>query len=214
MLHKLQESQIIDSYHLYEPNLDLHPSENESNKRNIGLDICRNNGCSHLLAMDADEFYKKEEFQYAKNMITDQNLVYTACQMATFFKKPIYQIKPEEDYFVSFITEIFDELRFQSMGNFPILVDPTRHLNVFNRNLGSKFYVFPRKELQMYHMSYVRKDINSKIQNSSSKGAMKDPDLYAKFFNTWKLGGTNMHPVQPELFEDVEVVDNFFEIEL
>lgn len=206
LLRRLMKDKTINYYHLYLPDLDLMPVDNEINKRNLGLRLCLQNRCTHVLGMDADEFYMDKEFKYAKQLIEKKDYDSTACQMLTFYKKPIYQITPPEDYSVPFIVKIGIDSEYVKNSVYPVLIDPTRGF----REPPKNFYKFKRDELQMYHMSYVRNNIISKVMNSSAKADMINPNSYIDFFDNWKPGIKNMHPVVPELFEDVvTVADNF-----
>jgi len=194
----------------YVPDLSKAPNENEINKRNIGLQKCRENSCSHILMMDADEFYISQDFEGAKNFLEENNHDSSACQMFTYFKKPIYQIIPPEKYFVPFIHKINDSSEYVLHHHYPVLVDQTRILN----QPQESFYKFPRNQLAMHHFSFVRKNIKSKIMNSSAKVNFKDPEKYINFFNNWKPGIKNFHPSNSKEFKDIKVVENIFSIEI
>lgn len=102
--------------------------------------------------------------------------------MRTFFKEPIYELLPPDELnavpfiykvdfpfklvaeYPKFILEIFCKFAF-TRHSLPVMIDPTRRLE------GLKtFHVFDREEVQMYHMSFVRKDMRMKMTNVSNKG--------------------------------------------
>ena len=68
-LNKLKAEGLIDMLFEYEPNIRYDEeggidwrsgTYNELDKRNIGLKICRANGCDTFMTMDCDEVYKTE----------------------------------------------------------------------------------------------------------------------------------------------------------
>ena len=50
--------------------------ENETAKRNYGLQAAREMGFTHFLMMDADEFYEPEEFLKEKKRIEEQDYIH------------------------------------------------------------------------------------------------------------------------------------------
>lgn len=177
---------LIDGCLLYEPNTSLTPHQNEMKKRQMGLNECIKFGCTHFMLMDVDEFWDPKQFQKAKQVIENGNFESSACQMITYFKEPIYRLEPKEEYFTSFIWKINKNSKISTGGNtLPVLVDPTRTLV----NPG-KFKQFPRNELEMHHMSWVRKDIRLKLQNSSAKENLPDLEILARQVEQWKHGQT------------------------
>lgn len=210
LLDDLFSRKLIDGcYYDFKPDLNLSPHENEVRKRNLGLIECRRNGCSHVLGMDADEFYVGSEFIEAKEKIEREFFDSSACKMWTYFKSPTYRIQPPEKYHVPFIQKIFPSSQYILHHSFPVLVDPTRRLN--NRN--DSFHLF-RPSFKMHHMSFVRKDIRSKIMNSSAKVNFKDPEGYVRYFEKWEPGMKNFHPANPKEFHDIEIVENIFDIDV
>lgn len=177
LINKLIKEGCIDSVYPYTPNLKLKPKYNEICKRNIGLNIAKEAGCTHFLSADCDEFYKAEEVEKAKQLIEDKNYDSTACEITSFYKTPEYCW--EENFFVPFIYKI-DERVFKENANF-VLSDATRKME------QKKIYCFKREEIQMYHLSYVRNNLLDKLTNGSSNvgyPVLKVNDYYMK----WKPG--------------------------
>lgn len=210
MTDLFQQGLIEECLFDYEPNLNKHAHFNEVAKRNYGLQSCINKGCTHILGMDADEFYIPEQFKKAKEKIIKDKLDSTACRLKTYFKKPIYQIRPAERYYVPFINEVNEKSKYILHEFSPVLVDPTRRLNT----KYSRFHTFDENELCMHHMSFVRKDIRSKIMNSSAQENFQDAEAYIRMFERWKPGVKNFHPSNPKEFRDVREVPNVFGIEI
>jgi len=210
LLRQLKDDKLIDSYFTHEPDQWDNSASNETKKRTAGLKNCLEKGCSHVLAIDADEFYLEEEFEYAKKKMEQRDYDATACQMLTYFKEPIYRINPPEEYFVPFIQKIDENSRYILNYPYPVKVDPARRTN----GPRARFRRFARNEIQMHHMSWVRKDIRSKMLNSSARCNFRNVEGYVKFFEEWKPGVKDFHPVIPHEFKDVEVVENLFGIDI
>ena len=65
-------------------------------------------------------------------------------------------------------------------GEYPVKCDPTRKM------LAGYCKIFTKDEIQMYHYSYVRKNIESKIYNSSAQSDKKNQKIVIDHFNNWK----------------------------
>jgi hypothetical protein len=161
----------------YAPNLTLSPAWNEIRKRNIGREMCKAAGCTHFMTIDADEFYLPEEFKRAKEIAF--NFDSSACQMLTYYKTPEYILDPPEAYYVPFIYKL-DNREFSRNMYFPVMADPTRKLK------AGKIHLFPRNELQMHHLSYVRNDIRQKLENSTARGNWNNLDKVVNYFQNWQ----------------------------
>ena len=197
--------ELIDAYAEFVPD-QIQPKQNETNKRNLGLEICKAHKCTHFMTMDVDEFYLGDDIDYAKSLIMDVGFETTACQMQTYYKTPEYRVKPPEEYYVPLISKI-DDRRFVKGMSWPVLADPSRKLT------PNKFYAFKRNEIEMHHMSYVREDIRDKLFNSSSSvnyGSRLEE--IAKHHDNWKypelayLGGSSKRLM------NVERCENLFDI--
>jgi hypothetical protein len=131
--------------------------ENEIRKRNIGLDKARELGCTHFLHMDCDEYYR--EFARAKDLFIYSGRKGSVCLLNTYFRKPTLCLDRPEDYFVPFIHELRPDTE-AGVKKYPFYVDPTRRIN------ETDVIELP---IFMDHYSWVRKDINRKIRNSTAR---------------------------------------------
>jgi len=183
LLNNLKEKGLIDELFEYKPNISMGGAWNEINKRNIGVNFSLTNKCSHHMAMDADEYYLKDEFEYMKNIIKDGDYDSSACKMITYYKSWEYQLDPPEDYYVSLLFKIDENKEYIHGHSFPVEVDPTRRMS--NKNCK----IFSREEIEMHHGSYIRNDIKIKLQNSSAKVAYNwDINKVSKYFDEWVDG--------------------------
>jgi len=165
------------------------------------------------MSMDCDEYYKKEELQNAMNVIEEKGYDGTACRMRVFFQEPIYELLPHDNInAVPLIYKLSDHMPFRLATDYPILLDPTRRLE----NVKS-FKVFQRDEIEMYHMTFVRKDIKMKMMNVSNKlNYGENIERFLGQFETWtpEKGIIHPHPQIQKIFKEIGVVPNYFDINL
>lgn len=143
------------------------PQLNELSKRNAGLDAVKKLGYTHFIMMDADEFYLQDEFTAAKEQINREEILGSVCRIKTYFKSPTLTIGYDHTL-VPFIHRIRRHLAYKlNFHGYPFAyqrgtpyIDPTRRLNVTG---GIKMM-----DITMHHMSYVRKDMALKLENSSA----------------------------------------------
>ena len=182
MLSKIAD--LVDCFYEYKPNLLLDGCGNEINKRNIGLELCRGEKCTHFMSMDVDEFYVKDEFINAKRMLDNTNYDGSTCMMQEYYGDNEHTFLPNDKYVVSFIYKITDNI-FKYGTYFPNNVDPTRRIKCGN------IKIFDRSELQMHHMTWVRNDIRMKMLNSSGRnkyGTDDEINSVVDYYNNWQDG--------------------------
>lgn len=143
----------------------------ETDKRNHGLKIAREQGYTHFLTMDADEFYEPEPFLKEKEKFKNPNLKGLVCQCQTYFKSPRLTIGLDTTL-VPFIHELTPTIRHEFNRGYPfawidkhIRIDPTRSLNITEG--------VERTDLIMHHYSWVRKDYQLKIRNSTARSNLE-----------------------------------------
>lgn len=157
------------TYYVWEPMQGVSVIQNETAKRNFGLIKARNKGCTHFLMMDADEFYEHEPFLKEKERFLNPNLKGLVCSSQVYFKSPSLTIGLDTTL-VTFIHRLDDNMRFEMNRNYPfawdkerhIRIDPTRQLNITS---GVEW-----SEIVMHHYSWIRKDFEKKIRNSTARG--------------------------------------------
>ncbi len=212
-LTELKNKKLIDEIYLYTPNSESiggeNASFNETEKRNIGLEMSRLNGCSHHMSIDTDEFYTDEQFNYMKKVMEDGNFECSAVKHCQYYKDSIYMLKNKEEEFVTTIEKITDNTKYVYMGSYPVCVDPTRKTN------NGKCRIFGRYEVEMHHMSFVRKDIRKKLLSSSSRRhfTIENIEKISNHYKNWEFpqqamwAGANLLDVLevPRLFEIYEI---------
>ena len=98
--------------------------------------------------------------------------------------------------------------KLEYAGQSPVLVDPSRRMLPI-----SKPKVFNREDIEMYHMSYVRKNILTKILNSSARSSFTHIQEFINLFESYKVGEP-LFTSAPPCNETTTLVDNIFEINL
>lgn len=180
--------------YLYQPCLTINGTRNETEKRNIGLQIAKEKGCTHFLHLDCDEYYLN--FGEAKEFYINADHRGSVCSLYTYFKKPTLRFKELDNYFVPFI-HVLDKHTTAGAWDYPFRVDPTRRIN------EKEVIHLP---VVMHHFSWVRKDINRKVRNSSARGNIQK--------GTWR---DSYCQAKPELFvsdfnQSLVEVENLFHI--
>ena len=218
-LNNLVSKGLIDKLYLYEPDItntsgDNAPRLNEVKKRNIGLELCRQNGCNYHMTIDTDEFYTDEQFRFMKEKMVLGNYGTGYCHHIPYYKDSIYQLKYPERNYVSTFEKIIPNTKFVYGTPCVVDIDPTRKTNNVNEN-GLSYYIFKRNECEMHHMSFVRKDIKKKLWNHSCKSSFteEDVDRVVEYYKNWKypqkcmwVGGYLLDIVEvPRQFEIYDV---------
>ena len=73
---------------------------------------------------------------------------------------------------------------------YPVLLDPTRRLEN-----TKKFHLFDRKDVEMHHMTFVRKDIRMKMMNVSNRANYNsNVDNFIEQFEKWTPEKGILHP--------------------
>ena len=204
ILQALMKENLIDELYCYEPDLSVEPCINETNKRNIGLQLAKNCGCTHFINMDVDEFYDTEEFRYCKNFIENNAIGCSAAKIVSYIKEPIYRIEGVRDAYVSFICALDNSSEIVLNTQFPVLVDPTRRFSG-----DQKFHLFDEQTIVMHHMGLVRRNLEKKFANSSSKAI----DALRKHTLAWKAGNNFKYTDDGQELNVLEV-DNKFNIDI
>ncbi|HEY3404036.1 MAG TPA: hypothetical protein VGK59_11650 [Ohtaekwangia sp.] len=156
----------------FEPESYLKPIQNETNKRNFGLDIARQQGYTHFIMMDADEFYDPAEFRKAKERFhVEKDLKGLVVESQVYFGSPELTIG-NDTTLVPFIHELTPTIKHEFNRKYPfawidgkIRIDPTRSLNI---DSGIKM-----ADCLMHHYSWVRKDYSKKIRNSTARANLE-----------------------------------------
>jgi len=207
-LEELNASGKVDLFYEYEPDVGRGGHMNELVKRNLGKNLCCDNGCTHFMSMDTDEFYDPTQLQFAYDTIVDGSYESCAFKMMTYWKTSKFVLDPPEQYYVSGIYTL-DEREFSMRHRWPVPVDPTRRLDV------GRLRIFERSEIQMHHMSYCRSDLRLKLRNSSASVNFKNRiEKIAAYYDNWTVGQPAYLAGLEERYHDVKEVEDKFNLKL
>ena len=216
-LDKYFRAGLIDKLFKYEPTFEKNEDGtikwqngqiNEIEKRNIGLNICKANGCDVMMTLDCDELYDPEQFKWAKQDFEKYGYDTSFCKMSTFYKHPTFRLTPKEEYYAPLFYRINKDTKFgYHSKDYPVALDPTRKVKAgYSR-------IYESEEIEMQHFAYVRNDIASKVINSSSQSdeiSKKKVIHHYENFNDIKDGALLIGGQQFGLIK----VENKFDIEL
>ena len=132
-------------------------SRNETIKRQIGIEEAHRLGCTHFFSIDCDEMYF--DFEELKKEYIEKGHEGSFCEMFTYYKLPSLRFENKDNYFVPFIHKL-NKNTLTGFKKYPVYVDPTRGINCKDVILLSK---------PMHHYSWVRKNIERKLRNSSAR---------------------------------------------
>lgn len=145
--------------------------KNEREKRNLGLMKARELECTHFFFLDVDECYLN--FSRAVNEYIESGADGSVCNMYTYFKEPTLRFENFDNYYVPFIHKLHPNT-LAGAPVYPYYVDPTRKVSSSNVVLISE---------PMHHFSYVRKDIDKKVRNSSAKSNIEKSNLLRDYYD-------------------------------
>jgi len=204
-LNRLKSLGLIDELIEFKPNFNKYSREQECEKRNQGIELAKQRGCSHVLNIDADEFYDKDQFREAKNYINQTGWGITYWSYVNYYKDfehyLVYPFRP----LVPGIHSTFFNYTYN--GPAPGPTDPTRRI-LNPSNLGT--YVFPDEVIRMGHAAWIRRDIRKKLVNWSAKNHFPKEliNKAVERWENWKEGeGAIMLFNVPENNVDVRKLD-------
>jgi hypothetical protein len=183
----------------FRPTVDRKGFKNEIAKRNEGIEAARYLDCTHFLHIDCDEYYK--DFAQAKEEFLLSDADGSVCRMFTYFKNPTLRFAHEDNYYVPFIHQLKPNTN-SGCDHYQYYVDPTRRVNCDR--------VMLIKSERMHHFSYVRKNIERKINNSSARANILKSKLLEDYNNPEVGPGFYVQDFKQRLIE----VPNYFNINI
>lgn len=203
ILSDLKSKGLIDDFVHYESNRSLKPKTNEMNIRNFGLQRSIDNGCTHHISADVDEFYLPDQLVYAKKEMEGHDC--SIVNFTNYYKEPTYMIVPNQGHQASFIHTV--DNKYAIDGGFPYGIEVTRRMSKWD-----SCRVFSNEEFMVHHMTYIRKDIGTKLKNSSN-GINCNFRRIVSEFDTYQLGGKLRVPPDLTIRRTV-LVENLFGINI
>lgn len=150
----------------FQPFKGYTPLVNETAKRNLGLQkaIESNYGFTHYLIADADEFYIAEEVNDQKKWWPKVNGL--VCRLRVYVAKPTLWC--EDHTLVPFIQRLHKSSAVGNNRDYPFAYDEAGNAHIDpSRRPDFKTFIY-MSDVLCHHFSYVRRDIDMKIDNSSA----------------------------------------------
>ena len=135
-------------------------------KREKGLELAREAGCTHFLNLDNDELYTTSGLKYMKKVMMNSRGLkadYSVLRHVQYYKDSSLILKNKEQEYVMGIFPIKRDTNFVYGAKSPFPIDPGRKIS------GSKIIEFWRFEVCMHHLSYVRRDIRTKLLSAHAR---------------------------------------------
>lgn len=191
----------------YEPNLALGTKLNEVYKHNLMIKTAKNKGFSHIILSACDHFYDKNQFAYVKQQVIDKDYDISYTKMFTYYRNPIYQITPIEDYYMPFIIKLHTNTQVESNVKTPVLVDPSVKVNTCKN-----WKLFSEHEIMLHHYSMIRLDIKDKFKNAAASIRWK-PEQVQRFISEYEnFSIEDNKPIEYFQNRKCKVVRNYFNI--
>lgn len=208
ILNDLVDKKLVNHLIFYEPNLGISAQENEVRKRNIGLEHLKENGCTHFMNLDVDEFYKKNKLEWAKKEIDRYKYNATIVRMYRYYKYPTVQINNFLNGYVDYAPLIYSINNKLGSFGWRYFVDATR------QGSGGNVHVFGENEIMMHHMAYIRTNMRMKMNNKYTRqNFVGQLEEMIKNFENYQLGDDVIINFQGRNHVmTVNVVDNIFNI--
>jgi len=176
-LDRLQKLGYVDEIVYYDvKNNNIH--EGILEKRNIGLDKCRKNGCEYIITLDSDENYNERELYSDIKKMKKNNYTTLYNRIKTYYHSEDYYFF--DNYFVPSVYKI-DERKYEKNIKTSYIVDPVRKQKESNFLVSNHY---------MHHFSYFTKDweekLNKKISLKLNKNLIGNEIL--DHLKNWKFG--------------------------
>jgi hypothetical protein len=165
-IQELKVKNLIDEIVIYQPEIfedKLQGTLNEINKRQLGFNLSVENGCDVHMSIDTDEIYEPDQLHYALWRFNTSNYTTAICNHRQYVLNSSWELAKPEGGFVTLFEKIRDG-KYDIAAKLPFPVDPTRVIKS-KRNKILRFYRF---EVEMHHLTMVRRDILKKYRNSSA----------------------------------------------
>lgn len=197
ILERLWVEGYIDEVVYLEPSIQREPTQvwiHELQKRQKGYDLCKDNGCTHYMSMDADEFYKPEELEYAKQIIEENDYDGAICRARDYWGGMNRQ-RLGWGTNVPIMYKIDGDRKFihcSLEGRWKAKCDPTRQIPCEN------LHILDHEKICMHHMSNVRRsleEIEIKMNNSSANCNYSEYKLNRRFeaFKEYQISGKTQY---------------------
>lgn len=165
-VNQLLSRGLIDEIVLYRPKTfekNLQGSLNETAKRQLGYELSANKGCDVHMSIDTDEIYEPRQLHYALWRFLNRNYTTAICNHRQYVLDSTWELTEPEGGFVTLFEKV-REGKYDLAAKLPYPIDPTRVIKS-KRNKTLRLFRF---EIEMHHLTMVRRDILKKYRNSSA----------------------------------------------
>lgn len=149
-----------------EPWRGVTPLNSETRKRNHGISVAREKGFTHVLISDADEFWHPKIMNNERFNIEHNNLNGVVHPLRVFVKSPTLWC--EDHTLVPGIQKLTKDFMVGSFSHYPFAYDKDGKAHIDPSRRPNTMFGIQYIDAPMYHYSYVRKNIDLKIDNSSA----------------------------------------------
>lgn len=149
-----------------EPWRGVTPVNSETRKRNHGIAIAREGGFTHFLIADADEFYEESDMYEDKKFVEVNDLNGLVSRLHVYISKPT--LWTTDHTLVPTIHKLTKNVNVGAHREYPMAYDDKGNAHIDPSRRPSFIDGIMLSPTICHHYSYVRKDINLKINNSSA----------------------------------------------
>lgn len=153
-------------FYQLEPVVKLTLLANETRKRNTGIEIAKREGYTHYFISDADELYNPEEVEIDKKSFEDNSLVGLVCGLRVYIKSPT--LWTDDHTLIPFIHKLDKGTYVGSFPQYPFAYDINRTAQIDGSRRPNETIGIRKSKTICRHYSYVRSDIDLKINNSTA----------------------------------------------
>lgn len=150
-------------------------------KRNVGVQDLKDNGCTHCMIMDNDELYFEDEFREAKDYVINNGITHSACPIYDYMHEPEIRTRDADKYSVPFIFKLYKHSVVIPGHHMPCYLDPIRSFR-YSRFLD-RFYYF--NSVCMHHMTGIRSDFHKKARATIALRAEPNTKYIAEMVKTF-----------------------------
>lgn len=155
------------SFEQFEPFLKYKPVINETAKRNLGIIKARERDFTHFIICDADEFYDAAEMNAEKYRFHKKSLNGLVHPLKVYIKTPT--LYTEDHTLVCGIHKLTKEVSCGNFKYYPFAYDNNGQAHIDPSRRMSFTTGIEMSSVYMHHYSYVRRNIDLKIENSTAK---------------------------------------------
>lgn len=167
LLETLEDEGLIDQIDEFIPSLEYDQSGNliitehfgyEMYQRNIGLEVCKDEGCTHFMSLDVDEMVDPKELAIVKRTMILNDYDGGICTSLDFFGDNSHRLVSHSLTYTTLIFKIYEDSKYEHnviTDKYNIIIDATRQINC------ESVHIFDRSVITMIHMTKVRDSVES-----------------------------------------------------